>query len=52
VATGVDRPWVLCAFSRIIFHWALTLRVNSEHVAEMVAAEEEEIRTRPDLNVS
>jgi amino acid transporter len=42
---------VVVVFSLVIFYWAVTLRVNSEHVAEMVAAEEEEIRSQPDLNV-
>ena len=42
---------VVCAFSLLIFYWAVSLRVDSEHVAEMVAAEEEEIHSGPDLNV-
>ncbi len=42
---------VVVVFSLLIFYWAVTLRVNSEHVAEMVEAEEEEIQSGPDLNV-
>jgi hypothetical protein len=43
---------VVCIFCLVIFYWAVSLRVNSEHVAEMVAAEEEEIRAQPDLNIA
>jgi amino acid transporter len=42
----------VCIFCLIIFYWAVSLRVNSDHVAEMVAAEEEEIRAQPDLNIA
>jgi amino acid transporter len=42
----------VCIFCLLIFYWAVSLRVNSDHVAEMVAAEEEEIRAQPDLNVA
>jgi amino acid transporter len=42
----------VCIFCLIIFYWAVTLRVNSEHVGEMVEAEEEEIRAQPELNVA
>jgi hypothetical protein len=52
---ALPEAWDLitvCICCLIIFYWAVSLRVNSEHVAEMVAAEEEEIRAQPDLNVA
>jgi hypothetical protein len=42
---------VVIAFSLAIFYWAITLAVPSEEVRQLVDAEEEEIRSQPDLAV-
>ncbi len=42
---------VVIAFSLAIFYWAITLCVDTECVSQAVSAEEDEIRSAPELSV-
>ncbi len=54
-ASSIMPNWidliVVTAFSLVIFYFAVTRAVESDKVRELVDAEEEELRSGPDLNV-
>jgi len=44
--------FVVAAFSLVIFYFAVSLAVDNDQVQRLVDAEEEELRSQPDLNVA